>query len=79
MTGQDMVPDNALTSEDMARLRAAFQREGMSLAQAAEGAQILAGMVGTARMLRVDMREVLATLDRILARQAAMVERDRRP
>jgi hypothetical protein len=78
MTTQDTDPE-ALTPAQMAQLRAEFQRMGMTPAQAAEGAAILASLGGKLDLLRADTRGALATVDRILARIAIIAKERRRP
>ncbi|MGK7871165.1 hypothetical protein [Falsiroseomonas sp. E2-1-a20] len=85
MTAQDIDPAN-LTPADMDRLRAELQQQFMSRANAAEAADILAGMSdmharvqGTLERLRVDAADMRATLARIEAELASRAEGDRRP
>jgi uncharacterized protein YicC (UPF0701 family) len=75
MTPEDVDPAN-LTPAQMAQLRADFQSTGMSPAQAAEAADILAGMPAKIDALRADilagMAETLSGMDEVRAELRAM-------
>jgi hypothetical protein len=83
MTVQETDPD--LTSADMAQLRAEFQRMGMTPAQAAEAAAILARLAGRLPCMERAMNRMLANIvdigatpTWIEARLTEMAERGRR-